>query len=153
MLTENKSALDTIEILKRIPHRYPFMLIDRVLSIDLEKGEITGIKNVTFNEPIFQGHFPSEPIMPGVFQIEAMAQLGGVYLYEKGFRGINVMASIKEAKFRKIVRPGDTLVIFARELHLSSRGGKMFGEIKVNGEKVAEAEMMFGILNRKSREE
>lgn len=139
---------ESTEIQKRLPHRYPFLLVDRILTIDLEKKEICGLKNVTINEPFFQGHFPQEPIMPGVLLIEAIAQVGGVYLYEKGYRGTNVLASIKEAKFRRAVRPGDTLIIKAKEIHLSSRAGKMYGEIFVGTDKAAEVEMIFGVLSK-----
>jgi len=134
------------EIIKRLPHRFPFLLVDKIIELDLGKGEILGLKNVTCNEQFFQGHFPEEPIMPGVLQVEAVAQVGAVFLYEKGFRGIKVLASIKNAKFRKVIRPGDTILLKATVLHLSARGGKMHGEVLLGKEKAAEAEIVFGIL-------
>lgn len=137
---------DTKMIMERLPHRPPFLLVDRIIELDLEAGTITGLKNVTMNEPFFQGHFPGEPVMPGVLLIEAVAQAGGIFLYEKGYRGTTVLATIKEVKFRKIVRPGDTLILKAEMIHLSAKAGKMKGYILIGEEKVAEAEIMFGIL-------
>lgn len=135
---------DTKMIMERLPHRPPFLFVDCVTHLD--ENTITGIKNVTMNEPFFPGHFPGNPIMPGVIMIEAVAQLGGIFLYEKGYRGINVLATIKEAKFRRLVKPGDTLILKAEVIHLSSRAGKMKGFASVGEEKAAEAEIMFGIL-------
>lgn len=143
---KNPGELDIGVILKKLPHRYPFLLVDRVLEVDLENNRILGIKNVSINEPFFQGHFPSEPIMPGVLILEAVAQIGGILMYEKGYTEIKVLASIRNAKFRRIVRPGDVLYMEAWAVHLSSRGGKVKGEAKVNGERAAEAEIVFGVL-------
>lgn len=142
--------LDIGSILKMLPHRYPFLLVDKILEVDLDEGRILGLKNVTINEPFFQGHFPKEPIMPGVLIVEALAQTAGILLYEKGYRDIKVLASIRNAKFRKIVRPGDTLYLEASSIHLSQRGSKMKAEARVNQEKAAEAEMIFGLLPKTS---
>ena len=139
--------IDINEIMRRIPHRYPFLLVDRIAEINVEEGTILGIKNVSINEPFFQGHFPGEPIMPGVLIIEALAQAGGVLMYEKGYRGILVLASIRSAKFRRPVRPGDVLRLEAKALHLSSHGGKIQGIAKVGSETAAEGEIVFGNLH------
>ena len=84
------------EILKRLPHRYPFLLVDKILSIDLDNNKIVGLKSVSINEEFFQGHFPGEPIMPGVLILEALAQTGGILMFEKGFHQIKVLASIRD---------------------------------------------------------
>ena len=138
--------LDILAILNCLPHRYPFLLVDKVLEIDMDKGYIMGVKNVTINEPCFQGHFPGNPIMPGVLMLEALAQIGGILMYEKGYPQIKVLASIRNAKFRRLVRPGDVLKLEAGALHLSARGGKLKGEASVGNETAAEAEIVFGIL-------
>ena len=97
------------EIMQHLPHRYPFLLVDRIVDIQPGKG-ITGIKNVTFNEPFFQGHFPGQPIMPGVLIIEAMAQVAGIAAFSSGMEGKAVyFMSIEKAKFRRPVVPGDQL--------------------------------------------
>jgi 3-hydroxyacyl-[acyl-carrier-protein] dehydratase len=145
----NPNELDIQAILKFLPHRYPFLLVDKVLEIDREEGRILGVKNVSINEPFFQGHFPGNPIMPGVLIIEALAQLGGILMFEKGYSQLKVLASIRNAKFRRLVRPGDVLHLEAWEIHLSSRGGKVKGEARVNNEKAAEGEIVFGIISEK----
>ncbi len=142
------NKIDIVGILEILPHRYPFLLIDSILDINLDANTIVGVKNVSINEPFFQGHFPDNPIMPGVLIVEAIAQVGGVFLYKKGYRETNVLASIKNAKFRKIVRPGDVLHLEARAIHISIRAGKMKGQAKVDGKIVAEVEMIFGILRK-----
>lgn len=138
----DSSAIDINRIMEMIPHRYPFLLIDRVEGIEKDQRAV-GIKNVTFNEPHFIGHFPQRPIMPGVLIIEAMAQTSAVLVVDtlgKEAEGKLVyFMSVDEAKFRKPVVPGDRL-----ELHVEkerSRGNvwRFKGEGKVNGAKVAEA--------------
>ncbi len=90
------------EIEDILPHRYPFLLVDRILHMNLEEGEIIGVKNVTVNEPFFQGHFPSIPIMPGVLILEALAQTGGILVHQKGYvKKIAVLLNVSNAKFRK----------------------------------------------------
>ena len=110
-----QEKIDINEIMSIIPHRYPFLLIDRVVKIELKKS-IIGIKNVTANEPQFTGHFPVRPVMPGVLIIEAMAQLSAV-LVAKSIKSVDdkevFFMSIDESKFRKVVEPGDTLKMFA----------------------------------------
>jgi 3-hydroxyacyl-[acyl-carrier-protein] dehydratase len=132
-----------LEIMKILPHRYPFLLVDRIT--EFVKGErIVGVKNVTINEPFFQGHFPGHPIMPGVLILEAMAQVGGVYAYMAGeVEGDKVpyFVGIDQARFRRPVLPGDVLRL---ELTLTSlrRGIYTFaGQAFVNDKLVAEAEL------------
>jgi beta-hydroxyacyl-ACP dehydratase FabZ len=138
------SAMTHAEILKALPHRYPFLLVDRVVECD-DKTRIVAIKNVTFNEPFFQGHFPGDPIMPGVLQLEAMAQAGGV-LIMRVLGGLEDMTpyfmSIDKAKFRKIVRPGDQLRIEVEILKMRASRAKFAAKVSVDGNVVSEAEMM-----------
>lgn len=129
------------EIMALIPHRYPFLLVDRV--IDLEPGEsITAIKNVTMNEPHFIGHFPDKPIMPGVLIVEAMAQASAI-MVAKGFgddkNRLVYFMTIENAKFRKPVVPGDTVHLVVRKVQNRGNVWKCAGEALVNGQKVAEA--------------
>ena len=131
------------EIMKTLPHRYPFLLVDRILEME-EKKRIVGLKNVTINEPFFQGHFPGHPIMPGVLIIEAMAQVGGILLMGQieGYESkVVYFMSLDNVKFRRPVKPGDQLRF---ELDLTQVRGmvcKMHGVAKVDGEVVAEADM------------
>ncbi|PLX75828.1 MAG: 3-hydroxyacyl-[acyl-carrier-protein] dehydratase FabZ [Desulfuromonas sp.] len=135
--------LNILEIMKYLPHRYPFLLIDRIVSFDADKG-IVGQKCVTINEPFFQGHFPEHPIMPGVLILEAMAQVGGVYAYlrkDVDEDKVPYFVGIDKAKFRRPVMPGDLLTI---ELELLSlrRGIYTFsGKALVADKLVTEAEL------------
>jgi 3-hydroxyacyl-[acyl-carrier-protein] dehydratase len=129
--------------MRLLPHRYPFLLVDRI--IEFVKGEqIVGVKNVTINEPFFQGHFPDHPIMPGVLILEAMAQVGGVFAVlaeEVGENQVPYFVGIDKAKFRKPVLPGDVLIL-ALELQKVRRGIYSFlGQATVDGKLVAEAEL------------
>jgi beta-hydroxyacyl-ACP dehydratase FabZ len=141
-------SLDINAILKALPHRYPFLLVDRILEYEKEK-RIVGIKNVTFNEPFFQGHFPGRPIMPGVLIIEAMAQLGGVLLLQEHDlkeRGLVYLVGIDNAKFRKTVIPGDQLRIVVDVLRYKYTICKMRGEAFVNETLVSEAEFLTSLV-------
>lgn len=134
--------IDIHNIINKIPHRYPFLLVDRV--VDLVVGEsAVGIKNVTMNEPHFTGHFPSKPVMPGVLIIESMAQTSAVLVCEtlKGEADSKLVyfMSIEEAKFRKIVEPGDQLLLHVEKLRNRGNVWKFKAEGKVNGQIVAEA--------------
>jgi 3-hydroxyacyl-[acyl-carrier-protein] dehydratase len=133
--------MDIKEIQKFLPHRYPFLLVDRI--IELEQGKkATGIKNVTFNEEFFQGHFPGQPIMPGVLIIEAMAQVAGLLSFNSGANtGKTVyFMSIEKAKFRKPVVPGDQLRLEITVLHHRGNVWKFSGNALVDQKVVAEAE-------------
>jgi beta-hydroxyacyl-ACP dehydratase FabZ len=143
-------TFDIQDILSFLPHRYPFLLVDRIL--ELEVGErIVGLKNVTFNEPYFQGHFPSAPIMPGVLIVEAMAQVGGCLVFqslpEKDSKLV-FLIGVDNARFRKPVRPGDQLRIEMEVVTVKSRIGKLKGKAFVDGDLVAEASIMFSLVDR-----
>ena len=140
-------TLDINAIQKILPHRYPFLLVDRILEISDNK--VIGIKNVTINEPFFQGHFPGHPIMPGVLIIEAMAQVGGVgALNIKANIGkLAYFLSIDNARFRKPVVPGDVLRMEIDLLKAKLNIMKTHGVAKVDNEVVAEADMMFAFVD------
>jgi 3-hydroxyacyl-[acyl-carrier-protein] dehydratase len=133
------------EIMTYLPHRYPFLLIDRILSIDPGKS-VQALKNVTMNEPFFQGHFPEIPVMPGVLILEAMGQAGGVLAHvsmpEKLQGRLVYFTSIDKARFRKPVVPGDQLIIESKIINIRSKAVRMTSVAKVDGKKVAEAELM-----------
>lgn len=137
------ASFDISEIMQRLPHRYPFLLVDRVIDCD-DKTKISAIKNVTINEPFFQGHFPGVPVMPGVLQLEAMAQTGGILLNRIGGEtsGVPYFMSIDNAKFRKVVSPGDQLLIEVEITKIRSRSARFNGRILVDGNVVSQAEMM-----------
>lgn len=140
--------LNTVEIMQFIPHRYPFLLVDAVTH-HLHGKEIQGYKNVTFNEPYFQGHFPNRPIMPGVLQIEALAQLGGVLIghMEAGKGKLAVFSGIDKVRFRRMVEPGDKLELHCEMIRLRPPIGKSFCRASVNGEVAVEAELMFSLVD------
>jgi len=136
------------DLQRLLPHRYPFALVDRI--VEYVPGEkAVGIKNVTINEPQFQGHFPGRPLMPGVLIVEAMAQVGGVVLKQmEGSDGLFVFAGIDKVRFRRPVVPGDQLVLTAELLKFrSGRLGKMYGRAEVDGQLVAEGEMLFSMID------
>jgi beta-hydroxyacyl-ACP dehydratase FabZ len=137
------------QILGLLPHRYPFLLIDRVLEVTGDR--VRALKNVTFNEPYFQGHFPGSPVMPGVLQIEAMAQAGGILATQTiafdPATHVMLFMAIDAVKFRKAVIPGDQLIIEVVPL----RKGKFFkmkGEIQVDGQVVSSAEFLAGLVEK-----
>ena len=142
--------MDVQRIMEHLPHRYPMLLVDRI--IDFESGKrIVGIKNVTINEPFFQGHYPGHPIMPGVLVIEAMAQVGGLLLMdavENPEDKVVYFMSLDNVKWRRPVTPGDQLVFELEMLQLRRRVCRMRGTGKVDGHLVAEAELMARIVDR-----
>lgn len=147
--SEKCPSLDIKKILDILPHRYPFLLVDKVLEINLERETLLAQKNVTINESFFQGHFPSSPIMPGVLILEALAQAGGilVHLKNKGNK-IAILLSVKEAKFRHPVKPGDVLQLRCQGLHFSSKGGRVKAEAYVSEKLAAEAEIGFVFVEK-----
>ncbi|NLI13105.1 3-hydroxyacyl-ACP dehydratase FabZ [Pelotomaculum propionicicum] len=138
--------LDIKQIQEILPHRYPLLLVDRIISLE-EGKKAVGIKNVTVNEPFFQGHFPGFPVMPGVLIIEAMAQVGAVIVLKMPqFAGkIALFAGIDKVRFRRQVFPGDQLRIEVEVLKLRSAVGKSYAAAYVGEELAAEAELMFAI--------
>ncbi len=140
-----ETPLDIMAVMRRLPHRYPFLLIDRIIKI-VPGEEIVALKNVTMNEPFFQGHFPARPVMPGVLIMEALAQAGGVLASE--IRGPDKQGEIiyfmgmDHVRFRRPVVPGDQLILEARVLKMRSKVAKMAGRALVEGQVAAEAELM-----------
>ncbi len=147
-------AADIFEVLRSLPHRYPFLLVDRVLEI--HEDRLVALKNVTINEPFFQGHFPDHPIMPGVLITEALAQAGGILAYSilPEFIGRPVyFMGMDKVRFRKPVRPGDQLILKLRILKRRGPIFKMQGEAFVDGQLAAEAELMATIDLGKDKEQ
>ena len=141
--------LDINEIRRILPHRYPMLLVDRI--VELEADRIVGIKNVTANEPFFGGHFPDFPVMPGVLIVEAMAQTAGVLVLksiEDRERKLVLLVSIEQAKFRRPVSPGDQLRIEMTLLKRKASVAKMSGRATVEGALVAEAELMCKLADK-----
>ena len=141
--------MDIQEIQEILPHRYPFLLVDRIEELEAER--IVGIKNVTITEPFFPGHFPDFPVMPGVLIIESMAQVAGVLVLSQipdRKNKLVLLATIEEAKFRKPVRPGDQLRIEMKVAKRKASVAKMFGTATVDGVVVAEATMLCKLADR-----
>ncbi|MBO3446144.1 MULTISPECIES: 3-hydroxyacyl-ACP dehydratase FabZ [Clostridia] len=141
--------LNIDQIKELIPHRYPFLLVDKV--IELEEGKkAVGIKNVTANEPFFQGHFPEYPIMPGVLIVEAMAQVGAVAMMsiEENKGKLGVFAGIDKVRFKKEVRPGDTLIMEVEMLSLRRNIGKATAKAYVGEELACSGELMFALVQK-----
>jgi len=139
-------AMDILEIMRYLPHRYPFLLVDRIVEL-VENKSIRGIKNVTMNEPFFEGHFPGYPVMPAVLVIEALAQIASILAWKMSGRdpseGLLIFfAGIDGARFRRQVRPGDQLVLEADVQKLVRGVGRFSVRAKVDGEIVAEAELL-----------
>jgi len=142
-------TIDLQGIMDLLPHRYPLLLVDRILDFE-PKDWIRGLKNVSYNEEIFQGHFPSRPVFPGVYIVEAMAQTGGCLLlreFEDRAKKVIYFMGIDKVKFRKPVQPGDQLVMEVKVLQFKGRICKMRGEAFVGGQKVAEAEFMSMLMD------
>ncbi len=145
-IMDEVGALDSVQIMKILPHRYPFLMLDRVIKIDGNK--ITGLKNVTINEPYFQGHFPGHPIMPGVLQLEAMAQLAGILMLRNAENAgqLAYFMAAEDVKWRKPVLPGDVLVIEVELTKVRGKLGKAKGVCKVRDEVVSEAGITFMLI-------
>jgi beta-hydroxyacyl-ACP dehydratase FabZ len=148
-------AVMTIEEIQAVlPHRYPFLLLDRIEELELDR-RIVAIKNVTFNEPFFQGHFPGRPVMPGVLMIEALAQAGGVLLFKtippKG-KPVVFLTGVDKAKFRRPVVPGDQLRFEVDVVQRRPPFWKMQGKVLVAGEVVCEAEVTAMVTEEKAKE-
>lgn len=140
--------LNTLEIMKRIPHRYPFLLVDRILEMDKENQKIVGIKNVTINEEFFNGHFPGHPIMPGVLIVEGMAQCLGVLVLDETEGKVPYFAAIDSVKFKAPVRPGDQIVYEVGVDKIRRNIVKATGVAKVDGKVVTEAAFTFTIMEK-----
>ena len=148
LLSEN-NQLSSEEILGLLPHRFPFALVDRVIE-HIPEHKAVALKNVTINEPQFQGHFPERPLMPGVLIVESMAQVGGIIVTQMPDlpKGLFVFAGINNVKFRRPVLPGDQLVITCELLSIKrQRFGKVKGEAHVDGKLVCSGELMFSLVD------
>lgn len=145
------TLLEATEIQEIIPHRYPFLLVDRIIEIEYGQRAV-GLKNVTVNEPFFQGHFPDYPVMPGVLIVEALAQVGAVVMLGTDeHRGkVAFFAGIEKVRFRRQVKPGDTLHLEVEVGKLRRGIGKGTGRATVDGDVAAEGELMFAIVDRDS---
>ena len=144
-MADDNQIIDIKEILRLLPHRYPFVLVDRILEIELGKS-IVGLKNVTINEPFFQGHFPAEPVMPGVLILEGMAQVGGVlaYLtdYDKFSDELLYFAGLDGVRFRRKVVPGDQLIIKTQVVKRKGKIYKLSSQAFVDEQLAAEANLL-----------
>ena len=140
-----ETPMDVRAIMQHIPHRYPFLLVDRILELEPNK-RVVGLKNVSMNEPFFQGHFPGTPIMPGVLILEAMAQTSGVLaiasMEKSGENALMYFMGLDQVKFRKMVVPGDQLIMELDVLKQRKKIMKLAGTAKVDGQVVAEAQLM-----------
>lgn len=148
-----EAPLDIVEIMSILPHRYPFLLIDRVIEIERKK-RIVAIKNVTINEPFFQGHFPDFPIMPGVLMIEAMAQAGGALLlteFPDRHEKLVLFTGIENARFRRPIVPGDQARIEVEVINWRPRAVRMQGNVYVGDKLACESIVMCQIVPRKRR--
>lgn len=146
---EQENILDIYKVLEYLPHRYPFLLVDRITMIEDGK-RIEGIKNVTINEPFFQGHFPGWPVMPGVLQLEALAQLSGVLLLKapEDRGSLAFFMAVDKARFRKPVLPGDQLRLIGEVIKMKRQLLKVKGTAMVGDSVTCEAELMFSTFPR-----
>lgn len=148
--TSSSIILDAKKISQILPHRYPILLVDRIVHIDLDANVIIGQKNVTMNEHFFVGHFPEAPIMPGVLVLEALAQTGGILVHQKlQTDKIAVLLTVNNAKFRRPVVPGDVLYLHVTGQYVGSKGGKVVAKAVVQENVVVEAEIGFALVDRK----
>ncbi len=152
MTSAEPTRIDIHKILSILPHRYPFVMVDRVTEVTPGKS-VRGHKCVTYNEPWFPGHFPERPIMPGVLILESLAQTGGILAYASdpfdAERSLMFFLGIDKAKFRRTVEPGDRLDLYVEVLHHRSNVWRMRGEATVEGTLCAEAELLASVVDRK----
>jgi beta-hydroxyacyl-ACP dehydratase FabZ len=151
-MASSMTVLDINDIREILPHRYPFLLVDRIVEIDAER--IVGIKNVTANEPFLQGHFPDFPVMPGVLIVEAMAQTAGVLVLknmEDRHNKLVLLVAIENARFRRPVVPGDTLRMEMKVIKRKASVAKMAGVATVDGVVVAETEVMCKLADKEEK--
>ncbi|CAM3312885.1 3-hydroxyacyl-[acyl-carrier-protein] dehydratase FabZ [Brevibacillus invocatus] len=143
-----KAPMDSTQIQAVIPHRYPFLLVDKITELELGKRAV-GLKNVTINEPFFQGHFPGFPVMPGVLIVEALAQVGAVAMLsmEDNQGKIGLFAGIDGFRFKDQVKPGDTLILEVEMTRVRGTVGKGHGRAMVNDKVVAEGDLMFALID------
>ena len=146
-MTEKKPVMELEQIKKILPHRYPFLFVDRVL--EMTENHIVAVKNVSGSEPYFQGHFPTRPVMPGVLMVESLAQAGGVLMLSKSKNKgkMAYLVSIENARFRKLVTPGDQLILRVDLVKMKSRIGLIKGSATVDGEEVCSADIMFSLAD------
>jgi UDP-3-O-[3-hydroxymyristoyl] N-acetylglucosamine deacetylase/3-hydroxyacyl-[acyl-carrier-protein] dehydratase len=144
-------SLDIMQVMKILPHRYPFLMVDKVTRI--EGNKITAVKNVSMNEPYFLGHFPNHPIMPGVLQLEAIAQVAGILMLRQAenFGRLAYFMAAESVKWRRPVRPGDSLVIDVELTKSRGKIGKAKGTCLVNNEPVSEAEVTFMLIDKEAQ--
>ncbi len=144
--------IDIDRIMKALPHRYPFLLVDRIVSV--EENRVVGLKNVTINEPFFQGHFPGEPVMPGVLILEAMGQVAAMMIVCRPNmeNKITYLTGVDKARFRRPVRPGDQLITTAEITKVRGHVGKVKAKSEVDGEIAAEAEYSFILAEQLPKE-
>ncbi|MFM8360906.1 MAG: 3-hydroxyacyl-ACP dehydratase FabZ, partial [Verrucomicrobiota bacterium] len=147
-IVQDGATLDIMQVMKVLPHRPPFLMVDRVTRIAGNK--ITALKQVTMGEPFFEGHFPGHPIMPGVLQLEAIAQVAGILMMRQAENAgkLAYFMSAEDVKWRKPVRPGDTLVIEVEMTKARGKIGKARGVCSVDGETVSEADVTFVLMDR-----
>ena len=152
-MSEQSTRRNILEIMRLLPHRYPFLLVDRILSITegpvVPGSKVTGLKNVSVNEPFFQGHFPGNPVMPGVLILECMAQVGGCLFFTgvvEPERTLMYLSGVDKARFRRPVFPGDQLIVDAEIIQVRSNMVRMKAEARVDGALCAEGEFMSSLV-------